>query len=82
MATNGTKICPFCGSLAHVTQDDKYRVHSCSKCFSANVISKGANSWWYHGWIKPDGTGIDADGRKVMQLRFGFWLPDAEASAA
>lgn len=70
--------CRFCGNAADKIQDDSAHViHACRACGAAHVVSKGSGpGWWYHGWTRPDGSYIDADGRHGTGRRFGWWLKD------
>ena len=73
--TKPLRHCPFCRTLSGCMLDDtpKQRLYECRNCFAVEVITKGNGSWWYHGWQRPDGLAINADGRRESLNSFGWW---------
>ena len=49
------------------------RLYDCDQCGATEIITKGNGSWWYHGAIRPDGHGIDGDGKAFHRDNYGWW---------
>lgn len=55
-----------------ILDNDTRRLYDCDQCGATEVITK-SKSWWYHGAIRPDGHGIDGDGKAYQRDNYGWW---------
>lgn len=68
--------CMFCRKDAVCIQEGPWlRLYECQDigCAAVEVISMQSISWWYHGAQRPDGSAIDADGRRQHRGTYGWW---------
>ncbi len=70
-----TRHCLLCGGPVEMMEDTgKRRLYECPECEAVEVITKGKNSWWYHGCVRPDGIACNGDGNLRSNARFGWWM--------
>jgi ribosomal protein S27AE len=75
--------CAMCGDPAEMTEDTAARRrYHCGGCGAVEVITKGKTSWWYHGWVRPDGLAVDGDGKRRTGAIWEWWLPPGERTPA